>query len=533
MGWGILEPKSGGQPLGTVRLGDDDKNNEFGGDEQGLKKSGNIVLQPQPSDDPNDPLNWSKGVKYAHFFVIAFGAAATNGLATMVTPGIVPMVEKFKTTEAEISSWILTAPTFWTSLAGFFVVAGADVWGRRPFYLFGIALLAIFNYMGYLASSFISFTVARTLAGFAGAPLFQLMTASLADIFFAHERGTLIALSTLALNAGGQIAQIVSGFVIDAMGVSASFGFVAIVFSVLFPVAYFVLLESAYFTPRVSSGFKKGKGPAGFDPEDDAYPASKEGLELPDKRTYGQNLALFRGRVSDMGYWRGVTKPLGMITSPIIAYSALLSTQLLFLLAGMPTLISIVLAGEPYSLSPSAIGLTNLPLFAVALVGGPAMGYVSDALTRYMARTNGGMAEPEFRLVSLAFTVPITAVGLIGLAQAVTESQPLPWLLVWNSIANLGTIGITQISITYVVDCYPKQSAQAFITVNGIAALVSFVGTGPIVGALTTLGPKVVLGGLAGSTIGIALLAIPMYIWGKKMRSWYGRAAWAQKFLTA
>ncbi|EJT70866.1 hypothetical protein GGTG_11889 [Gaeumannomyces tritici R3-111a-1] len=533
MGWGILEPRSGGLPLGTVRLGEDDKDNDFSEGQQGLKKSGNIVLQPQPSDDPNDPLNWSKSMKYLHFFVIAFGAAATNGLATMVTPGIVPMVEKFKTTEADISSWILTAPTFWTSLAGFFVVAGADVWGRRPFYLGGIALLAVFNYMGYLAQDFISFTAARTLAGFAGAPLFQLMTATLADIFYVHERGTLIALSTLALNAGGQIAQIISGFVIDAMGVSASFGFVAIVFSVLFPAAYFALLESAYFTPRISSGFKSAKAAAaGFDLEEDAYPASKEGLELPAKRTYGQNLAVARGRISDMGFWRGVSKPLGMITSPIIAYSALLSTQLLFLLAGVPTLISIVLGAEPYSLSPSAIGLTNLPLFAVALVGGPAMGYVSDALTRYMARTNGGLAEPEFRLISLAFTVPVTAVGLIGLAQAVTEAQPLPWLLVWNSITNLGTVGTTQISITYVVDCYPKQSAQAFITVNGIAALVSFVGTGPVVEALGTLGAKPVLGALAGATIGMAVLAIPMYIWGKRMRSWYSRAAWAQKFLT-
>ncbi|KLU83001.1 hypothetical protein MAPG_02068 [Magnaporthiopsis poae ATCC 64411] len=532
MGWGILEPRDGGEPLGTVRLGEED-NNAFSGDQQGLKKRGDIVLQPQPSDDPNDPLNWSLAWKYAHFFVIAFGAAGTNALATMVTPGIVPMVEKFKTTEADISSWILTAPSFWTSLAGFFVVSGADVWGRRPFYLFGIAFLAIFNYMGYLANDFISFTIARTLAGFAGAPLFQLSTATLADVFFVHERGTLIALSTLAINSGGQIAQIVSGFIIDSMGVSVSFGFIAIVFAALFPVAYFVLLESAYFTPRVSSGFKKGGG--GYDPEDDAYPAAKEGLEVPAKRTYGQNLAVFRGRISDMGYWRGVVKPLGMITSPIVAYSALLSTQLLFLLAGVPTLVTLILGAPPYSLSPSAIGLTNLPLFGVALVGGPAMGWISDAMTRYMARTNSnaGVAEPEFRLVMLAFTVPITAVGLMGLAQAVSEAQPLPWLLVWNSITNLGTLGTTQLSVVYVIDCYPKQSAQAFITVNGIAALVSFAGTGPVVGALTTLGPKPVLGALAGATVFMAVLAIPMYIWGKRMRSWYGKAAWAQKFLTA
>lgn len=27
-------------------------------DQVGVKKRGNVILQPQPSDNPNDPLNW-------------------------------------------------------------------------------------------------------------------------------------------------------------------------------------------------------------------------------------------------------------------------------------------------------------------------------------------------------------------------------------------------------------------------------------------------------------------------------------------
>ena len=27
-------------------------------DQVGVKKRGNVILQPQPSDSPNDPLNW-------------------------------------------------------------------------------------------------------------------------------------------------------------------------------------------------------------------------------------------------------------------------------------------------------------------------------------------------------------------------------------------------------------------------------------------------------------------------------------------
>ncbi|KAH8800900.1 hypothetical protein F5884DRAFT_809341, partial [Xylogone sp. PMI_703] len=33
---------------------------------------GTIVLQPQPSSDPNDPLNWSMTCKVVNFGIIAF-----------------------------------------------------------------------------------------------------------------------------------------------------------------------------------------------------------------------------------------------------------------------------------------------------------------------------------------------------------------------------------------------------------------------------------------------------------------------------
>jgi MFS family permease len=72
-------------------------------------------------------------------------------MTTMIVPGIGPLTEKFKATDAEISSLIVTAPTFFTSLAAFFVVSGAEIWGRRPFYVFSIIILATANLSAFLA----------------------------------------------------------------------------------------------------------------------------------------------------------------------------------------------------------------------------------------------------------------------------------------------------------------------------------------------------------------------------------------------
>jgi MFS family permease len=73
-------------------------------------------------------------------------------MTTMVTPGLAPLVENFHSSEEGVSTFIITAPTFWTGITAFVVVSGADIWGRRPFYVFSIALLACSNLLGYVAT---------------------------------------------------------------------------------------------------------------------------------------------------------------------------------------------------------------------------------------------------------------------------------------------------------------------------------------------------------------------------------------------
>jgi hypothetical protein len=49
-----------------------------------FKERGNIVLVPQPSDDPNDPLNWPNWKRRVAYFSVAIFA----GLGTWVVSGI-------------------------------------------------------------------------------------------------------------------------------------------------------------------------------------------------------------------------------------------------------------------------------------------------------------------------------------------------------------------------------------------------------------------------------------------------------------
>jgi hypothetical protein len=68
---------------GTVLLNDEAAHSESqtGNLKHGTGKNSHIVLSPQPSDDPNDPLNWSLLKKESIVWILAFGSmlcAATN-----------------------------------------------------------------------------------------------------------------------------------------------------------------------------------------------------------------------------------------------------------------------------------------------------------------------------------------------------------------------------------------------------------------------------------------------------------------------
>jgi hypothetical protein len=75
MGLGVLEPKENTHVPGTVLLDQNAAHSEqqTARLKHGTGKNSHIVLAPQPSEDPNDPLNWSFAKKHLVLAVIFFG----------------------------------------------------------------------------------------------------------------------------------------------------------------------------------------------------------------------------------------------------------------------------------------------------------------------------------------------------------------------------------------------------------------------------------------------------------------------------
>ncbi|KAL9113741.1 MAG: hypothetical protein Q9227_002186 [Pyrenula ochraceoflavens] len=80
MGLGVLNDKHLANPPGTVNITVKQSDHEFtnvNDETSHLKRQGNIILQPQPSDDINDPLNWSPALKNSIMIILAVGSAIT------------------------------------------------------------------------------------------------------------------------------------------------------------------------------------------------------------------------------------------------------------------------------------------------------------------------------------------------------------------------------------------------------------------------------------------------------------------------
>lgn len=119
MAFGILEDKYLDKVPGTGLLSDLGTKhgnqvaiNEATNLKRGTGRNAHVVLMPQPSDDPRDPLNWPQWKKEACFWTLAFAASLDGALSPMASAGYILLSQQFNISVDDITS------TFGTILLG-------------------------------------------------------------------------------------------------------------------------------------------------------------------------------------------------------------------------------------------------------------------------------------------------------------------------------------------------------------------------------------------------------------------------------
>ncbi|KAL8929745.1 MAG: hypothetical protein Q9172_000302 [Xanthocarpia lactea] len=646
-------------------------------------KDGTMILEPQPDDSMNDPLNWPALRRDIALLSLGFYCMLGGGMTPVLAAGFNDVAETYDVSVPQVA---LTTGLYMMGLGLGCVVTSptAILFGKRPVYLVCIVLFAISSIWCALSPNYISLVIARIFMGLAVSPVECLPSATIAEIFFLHERAYRLGIYTLLLLSGKNLVPLVSAAIIEGMqSWRWVFWIIAIVVGFCFFLMFFFVPETFWDrTPHRSAksghpSFRSIPGifhhsqheksrqsvsgggalvedqivplqALGADDEGHASIAQRRHLNkvhhvgfsgdtaakdeaiglatdrenhmqriwsppklelnklgpnngtvdehrrptpypgpLPDlspdadvektntnhwepisastqpqsalkipvtagldgessapgsqryttylrsrpPQTFFQTLRPWNGQLRHENWFKVALRPFILFAYPAILWSALVYSLSIGWLIVLSESVSEIYSHGDYNFSSLSVGLVYISPFIGGILGTAVAGKVSDIIVRAMSRRNGGVYEPEFRLV-MAIPVAIsTCIGLMGFGWSAAEKDK--WIVptVFFGVISFGSSLGSTTAITFAVDSYRMYAGEGLVTLNfaknifhGLVFSLFFNHW------LEAKGSKSVFLAIGGIQLACLLTTIPMYIYGKRARMWTYRKNLMEKF---
>ena len=182
-----------------------------------LTKDGQIILEPQPDDSHNDPLNWPAWKRDIALLSLGIFCMVGGGMTPILAAGFTNVASTYHVTVPQVA---LTTGLYMMGmgLGSVFASPTAILLGKRPVYLVGALLFIVTSIWCAASPSYISLVLARIFQGMSVSPVECLPSATIAEIFFLHERAFRIGIYTLLLLGGKNLVPLVSAAIIQTLG---------------------------------------------------------------------------------------------------------------------------------------------------------------------------------------------------------------------------------------------------------------------------------------------------------------------------
>jgi hypothetical protein len=180
-------------------------------------KDGQVILDPQPDDSLNDPLNWPAWRRDCALMSLGFYCMVGGGMTPVLAAGFNNVAADFDVTYSQVA---LTTGLYMMGLGVGSVIFSptAILYGKRPVYIGGSILFVVSSVWCALAPNYANLATARVFQGISVSPVECLPSATIAEIFFLHERAFRIGIYTLLLLGGKNLVPLVSAVIINAKG---------------------------------------------------------------------------------------------------------------------------------------------------------------------------------------------------------------------------------------------------------------------------------------------------------------------------
>lgn len=239
-------------------------------------------------------------------------------------------------------------------------------------------------------------------------------------------------------------------------------------------------------------------------------------------QSFVQQLKLYNGRLNSDKWFKVMLRPFVLFAYPAVLWSAVIyACSIGWLIVISETMAIIYRDPESYNFGALQTGLVYISPFVGGILGTGVAGKVSDVIVRAMSRRNGGLYEPEFRLVMAIPILITTCIGLMGFGWSAEQKDH--WIVptLFFGIVSFGcSLGSTT-SITFCVDSYRQYAGEALVTLNfSKNVLHGLVFSLFVTHWLADDGPRMVYIWIGIIQLILLLFTVPLFIYGKRLRMW-------------
>ncbi|KAN0119358.1 MFS general substrate transporter [Hyaloscypha variabilis] len=502
-----------------------------------LKKHGDIILSPQPTNSPNDPLNWSLPRRVWHAALLCFVTALTAATSNDASSGQDGMNNDLGISYNAMNTG---AGVLFIGIGYFTLLISPAAWlyGRRITFLICM-VLGVIGAIWFAKVETTEDSIWNQLfVGASEACAEANVQLSLSEVFFLHQRGAVLGMYVLSTSIGTYLGPLIGGIVADSLG-WRWIGWLAVIISCATILVLFFTMEetlfdrSAYDVGTIDGVHEVGETPEVPSENEKVTDLNKSPSDVPvaeteKKKTYWQRIQLITLAPNVVGtgfkqYFSRLLHTLRVFTFPAVWYSG-------FQWGAQDAWLTFYLTLEddnwydaPWNYGDVGVGVMNVPCLIGAVIGCFWGGWLSDVWVEYYARRfRNGIREAEDRLWMIYPVAVFSPLGmfLFGVGTAYGWAWPVPYV-------GLGFIGFGwgcagDLSMAYLMDAYPEMVLEGMVGVsvvnNTLACLFTFTASIWLGGGVDSVRNCMIEVGVLDFLF--VMTTIPMMYYGKKCRRW-------------
>ncbi|PHH79788.1 hypothetical protein CDD80_3781 [Ophiocordyceps camponoti-rufipedis] len=498
----------------------------------GTSEDGSIVLNPMPSDDPEDPLRWAMWRKCLNYTIII--ASSTANFTALSTQPLfwVEMVKDMTKTTLEDLANAQSAQLVGLAIGCIIFMPLANKYGLRSNYI----IMMIFSSAAAWWSAYMK-TVpelygSNFLFGIAGSINQTVIAMTINDIWFVHQRGTANGMFFLGMMFGTFLVPIAAGFQSIRDGWRLSYVSLAIALTILLLITILALEETKFIRPlELEPTIDDKDGIFKLESFESELARGPSNEKPPRNKRGGFDFGFIRrARLqfitkSDESIWRVLYSPIKSWWFPQVLFASIQLGSSICWLVTMGTMSSLLFSAPPYNFDAAGLGYMTLGPFVGAVLGSIYGGYLTDKAIIWLSNRNKGWFEPEMRL----WLYPLPALAMAGglILFGVSAGMGMHFIVpsIGGALFGFGFGAVSDIATGIVLDSFPDIVPQTFVALTFFRNVISMASPFSVVPWFNSMGASNMFIMAGCLSLAVNLLALPMGIWGKK-----GRAAVAGRY---